>query len=99
MQHKLFIALLVLAALAFLAGCGHNASNTPAVGGQNAPQASATQSGAQLWADNCARCHNMRPPPSYSDAQWQAVVHHMRLRANLTGGEARSITAFLQASN
>ena len=32
-------------------------------------------------------------------AQWDTIVHHMRIRANLTGPEARAITKFLQASN
>jgi hypothetical protein len=41
----------------------------------------------------------MRPPQSYSDAQWEAVGMHMRLRANLTGMEQREITRFLQASH
>ena len=65
---------------------------------QPAEQASA-RTGAQLWSDNCARCHNARPPQSFSDAQWQAVVHHMRLRADLTGQEQRKITEFLQAAH
>jgi hypothetical protein len=57
------------------------------------------KSGVQLWSENCSRCHNMRPPETFSDTQWAAIVHHMRLRANLTGDEARKITTFLQASN
>jgi hypothetical protein len=57
------------------------------------------KSGVQLWSENCARCHNMRPPDSFSDQQWAIIVHHMRLRANLTGEEQREITKFLQASN
>ncbi|HZK80701.1 MAG TPA: hypothetical protein VFC46_06525 [Humisphaera sp.] len=61
--------------------------------------AAPTKGGAQLWADNCSRCHNLRPPQSYNDAQWQTVVQHMRLRANLDGSEARLITEFLQASH
>jgi len=71
-------------------------------GGGAATQASADmheKAGAQLWAENCSRCHNIRPPQSFSDAQWQAVVHHMRLRADLTGEEQRKITEFLQASH
>jgi hypothetical protein len=55
--------------------------------------------GAQLWAENCSRCHNAPPPDRYSDAQWEVVVDHMRLRANLTGQEARQIAEFLEASN
>jgi hypothetical protein len=54
---------------------------------------------AQLWAENCGRCHNFRPPGEFSDAQWEVIVHHMRVRANLTASEHRSILAFLKASN
>jgi hypothetical protein len=57
------------------------------------------KSGVQLWSENCSRCHNMRPPDEFSAAQWATIVHHMRLRANLTGDEERKITTFLQASN
>src|ERR1043165_9630175 len=27
------------------------------------------KAGAELWAENCTRCHNARPPEYYSDAQ------------------------------
>ena len=55
--------------------------------------------GAKLWADNCIRCHNIRPPKSLSDRQWETVMMHMRVRANLTGEEQRQILKFLQAAN
>lgn len=55
--------------------------------------------GAQAWANNCARCHNMRDPKELRDDQWRAAVGHMRVRAGLTGQEARDILAFLQGSN
>lgn len=55
--------------------------------------------GAKTWANNCARCHNMRDPKELRDDQWRAVVSHMRVRGGLTGGEARDVEAFLQASN
>ena len=55
--------------------------------------------GAQAWANNCARCHNMRDPKELRDDQWRAAVSHMRVRAGLTGQEARDILAFLQGSN
>jgi cytochrome c5 len=57
------------------------------------------RSGAQIWSETCSRCHNLRPPQSFSSAQWATIVHHMRVRANLTGQEARTVTEFLQASN
>lgn len=41
----------------------------------------------------------MRDPKSKTDAQWQVVVTHMRLRAGLEGQQARDILTFLQGSN
>ena len=99
MSVRILILSLAVVAIALLYGCGNNA--------QNSTQPPATQAtylteqdkpGAQLWSDNCSRCHNMRPPQGFSDTQWETIVHHMRLRANLTGVEARKITEFLKAS-
>ena len=55
-------------------------------------------SGEELWSNNCLRCHNIRPPTMYSNAQWDVIVHHMRLRANITGQEQRAIVEFLKSS-
>lgn len=55
--------------------------------------------GAQAWADNCARCHNMRDPKELRDDQWRSVVAHMRVRGGLTGKESREILVFLQSGN
>jgi len=64
-----------------------------------AAAAPAKAGGAQLWADNCMRCHSLRPPTQFSNSEWQIIVHHMRVRANLTGEEERSILAFIQSAN
>ncbi len=55
--------------------------------------------GAQAWSDNCMRCHNLRHPRERSDREWDIIVHHMRVRANLTAEEHRVILAFLKAAN
>jgi len=55
-------------------------------------------SGEELWSNNCLRCHNIRPPTMYGNAQWDVIVHHMRLRANITGQEQRAIVEFLKSS-
>ena len=55
--------------------------------------------GAQLWAENCNRCHNVRSPQSYSGAQWEVAMLHMRVRANLTPEEHAKILAFLKSAN
>lgn len=55
--------------------------------------------GAQLWAQNCAKCHNVRSPSAYSDREWDIAVHHMRVRANLTKEEYEAIREFLKSGN
>jgi hypothetical protein len=54
---------------------------------------------AQMWAENCIRCHNSRDPRTYTDAEWTVAMHQMRVRANLTAEEHRAILEYLKASN
>lgn len=51
--------------------------------------------GAKLWADNCARCHNMRSPTEFNATQWKAIMAHMRARSGLTAVETENIYEFL----
>lgn len=55
--------------------------------------------GAQVYANQCGRCHNMRSSVERTDAQWRVIVSHMRIRANMTRSEAEAVLAFLQATN
>jgi len=55
--------------------------------------------GAQVWANNCGRCHNIRPPTERTDAEWVTILMHMRARANLTRHQADAVLAYLQATN
>jgi hypothetical protein len=52
---------------------------------------------AELWAETCSRCHNVRSPSAYSSDQWKVIVHDMRIRGELTGQEQRQILEFLQS--
>lgn len=99
MQPKRYLTLVLPGAM-FLVGCGNNHVGTSSAPDGGGPiQASSAKGGAQLWGENCNRCHNYRPPQSFSDTQWEAVVMHMRLRADLTGEERRKITEFMKASH
>lgn len=89
---------LLLGATLLLAGCRTGGSQSAAATETDAG-ATVAMSGAQVWANNCARCHNFRSPASYSDAEWDVAMHHMRLRANLTAEEHRSIVEFLKSAN
>ena len=55
--------------------------------------------GAHDWANNCARCHNLRAPTEFSPNQWQVIIQHMRIQCGLTGKEARNVSAFLMAQS
>lgn len=63
------------------------------------PDPAAVARGAESWSESCARCHNMRAPREFRDDLWRPIVAHMRVRAGLTGQEARDILVFLQNSN
>jgi len=54
------------------------------------------KSGAQLWGENCSRCHNPPTMDQYSAEQWTIITDHMRVRANITSDEMTKIKSFLQ---
>lgn len=84
------IGLTILAAATFIAvpATVHGQVNPALIG-----------EGAVLWANNCGRCHNVRPPTERTDAEWVTVLLHMRARANLTRHQADAVLAYLQATN
>jgi len=53
------------------------------------------KSGAQLWVENCQKCHNTPSPESFSHEQWVTVGMHMQTRAQLTDAERDKIVKFL----
>ena len=54
------------------------------------------KSGAQLWAENCQRCHNTPSPSTFSHDQWETIGIHMQSRALITDQEKEKIVAFLK---
>ena len=92
-----------VAVATLLAGCSSSAPTAPSGAGAGAPSGAALavsdasdKGGAQLWTENCSRCHNTRSPDYYTPGRWALVSQHMRVRGYLTGEEERQITAFLQ---
>ncbi len=57
------------------------------------------KSGAQIWGENCVRCHNTADPSTFSDVEWDVAAMHMQIRANLTADEIKKVTEFLQSAN
>jgi hypothetical protein len=67
-----------------------------AANGCGASQKVKNMSGAQLWAENCQRCHNTPSPSSFSHEQWTTIGMHMQTRAMITDQERDKIVAFLR---
>jgi len=61
-----------------------------------ASQMVAAKTGAQLWAENCQRCHNTPSPSTFSPEQWETIGLHMQTRALITEDERKKIVAFLK---
>jgi len=93
--HKKFCTFALASALGLVVMTPWNAS----LAASQRSDAGSFARGAKAWADNCGRCHNLRNPKEFNDAQWKVIVSHMRLRAGLTGQEARDVLKFLQGGN
>lgn len=52
--------------------------------------------GAELYAVNCNRCHQERYPTEFNSAQWQTLMTHMRVRANLPAKQAKEILKYMK---
>ncbi|MBT5040002.1 MAG: cytochrome c [Rhodospirillaceae bacterium] len=91
MLNRLIVAFAIALVIGFIgpASAGEKEETSPAQ----------VAAGAKSWADNCARCHNMRSPSEFNDYEWNVIVDHMRVRANLPGDVARNIKAFLEKAN
>lgn len=81
------------------AACVASVLAAVALGSAQAADQGSVARGAQTWANNCDRCHEMRDPRDFEANQWRVIVTHMRIRAGLTGQEARDVLKFLQQSS
>jgi mono/diheme cytochrome c family protein len=53
--------------------------------------------GSKLWPQTCGTCHKARPGSERSPAEWDTVMMHMRVVANLPARHAEAILAYLKA--
>lgn len=82
-----------------LAGSRERSETSADSNGGVKSESSAELSGEELWSNNCQRCHNLRSPAMQTPVEWQIIVHHMRVRANITGSDARAIADFLKSAS
>lgn len=55
--------------------------------------------GAQIYGNQCMRCHNLRSPSEFNDVDWRTILAQMRARANLTREQTEAVLVFVQATN
>jgi len=84
---------------ALLVGCASQQSSEISTAPDESVAVVDVKGAAQIWEENCARCHNSRSPKSLSDAQWDIAMLHMRQQASLTGEETRAVLKLMKASN
>jgi cytochrome c5 len=57
------------------------------------PAENSLDEGQRVFAENCSRCHNA--PQSFSPKIAGTISRHMRVRANLSAQEERTLLRFL----
>jgi len=60
-------------------------------------QRALVRKGAREWSFFCGSCHNARPPAERSPAEWDTILLHMRVRANLPASDAQALLAYLRS--
>jgi hypothetical protein len=100
-RHLAALVLLIFVSVSWKMFAGSKTSGETVTESSSAvtSDSSSQLSGQELWSMNCQRCHNVRSPVMYNNAQWDVIVHHMRVRANLTGADARAIADFLKSGS
>ncbi len=96
--NKIKFAVLLLAFSGFLYSCS-STSDGGTYTKVNEKNTANVKSGAQLWGENCTRCHSTPSPAAYNDTDWETIGMHMRIRANLTKLESEKIFEFLKSAN
>ena len=53
--------------------------------------------GMDEWGQYCANCHNATPPSDRAPHEWDTIMQHMRVEANIPADSARAILEYLRA--
>ena len=73
---------------------------TSALAAESAPSdKKLARRGAQIWSQYCGRCHNARPGGEFNRLEWDTLMLHMRVRANLPAGDSEALRVYLRRSH
>ena len=91
--HAAFMGIAIAAAGGFIAIA--QADDARPAAKQPAP-ARKKLTGAELYAINCNRCHPERYPTEFTSGQWETLMTHMRVSANLPAKQAKEILKYMK---
>ena len=52
--------------------------------------------GNEEWGQYCANCHYATPPSDRAPHEWDTIMQHMRVEANIPADSARAILEYLR---
>lgn len=52
--------------------------------------------GNEEWGQYCANCHYATPPSDRAPHDWDTIMQHMRVEANMPADSARAILEYLR---
>ena len=53
--------------------------------------------GNEEWGQYCANCHSAIPPSDRAPHEWDTIMQHMRVEANIPADSARALLEYLRA--
>lgn len=83
-------------ALAAMSGFITNVQADDAKPAAKQPAPAKKLTGSELYAINCNRCHPERYPTEFTSGQWETLMTHMRVRANLPAKQAKEILKYMK---
>ena len=69
----------------------------PTMAEEERDQKALVRQGAREWSAYCSSCHNARPSSERSPGEWDTIMLHMRVRANLPARDAEALLAYLKS--
>jgi mono/diheme cytochrome c family protein len=85
-----------LAVMALVATASLHLTATLGHAEDDAEHKALVRQGARLWSPYCGGCHNARPPGERSPDEWDTIMLHMRVRANLPAQDAKALLEYLK---
>lgn len=105
MKKQALLALISLAFLLILGSCQKTAVSTNNLYVPTAADVTSTATlaelteGRALYVNNCASCHQLYSPDSYSATQWRSIVNNMAPKTNMNSAEVLLVTKYVTKGN